>query len=146
MTPTPPPSPDTDDDDDATISVADRAAGRTRLLSAQCRTCVFRPGNPMSISPGRLHDLVDQARTRGTFIICHETLPYADPPPGVQPAICRGFRDRCPIRAKVAPSGLRLHMILHCSGLPCASPARSTSSAPVTRLPASTASSPASTA
>jgi hypothetical protein len=48
----------------------------------------------MSLSPGRLRYLVHEARTRASFIVCHETLPYADPPPGVQPAICRGFRDR----------------------------------------------------
>jgi len=60
------------------------------------RACVVQrsAGNPMSLAPGRLRDLVEQARTEGSFIICHETLPYADPPPGVRPAICRGFHDR----------------------------------------------------
>jgi hypothetical protein len=76
------------------LGVGDPVLRKTRLLSQQCATCIFRPGNPMSLAPGRLHDLVDQARTRGSFIICHETLPYADPPPGVKPAICRGFHDR----------------------------------------------------
>lgn len=76
------------------LSVGDPVLRKTRLLAQQCTTCIFGPGNPMSLAPGRLRDLVDQARTQGSFIICHETLPYADPPPGVQPAICRGFHDR----------------------------------------------------
>ena len=71
-----------------------RKTVETRLLSRQCATCIFQPGNPMSLTPGRLRYLVDQARTRDSFIICHETLPYADPPPGVRPAVCRGFHDR----------------------------------------------------
>jgi hypothetical protein len=36
--------------------------------------------------------LVNEARTDGGYIICHETLPYADSP--IPPAICRGFVDR----------------------------------------------------
>jgi len=76
------------------LSVGDPVLRKTRLLSRQCATCIFRAGNPMSLAAGRLRDLVDQARTEGSFIICHETLPYADPPPGVRPAICRGFHDR----------------------------------------------------
>jgi hypothetical protein len=78
----------------ARLSVGDPVARKSRLLSRQCDTCIFKPGNTMSLSPGRLRDLVDEARTRGSFIVCHETLPYADPPPGILPAICRGFHDR----------------------------------------------------
>src|SRR2546430_5700528 len=85
---------DTEPRDADRLSVGDPALRKTRLLSRQCATCIFQPGNPMSLTPGRLRDLVDQARTRDSFIICHETLPYADPPPGVRPAVCRGFHDR----------------------------------------------------
>jgi len=65
--------------------------GRTGLPS-----CVVQrsPGNLMSLSPGRLHDLVAEARAQASYIICHETLPSAGPPASVLPAICRGFRDR----------------------------------------------------
>jgi hypothetical protein len=79
------------------LNVGDPVLRKTRLLSRQCATCIFRPGNPMSLAPGRLRDLVNQARARGSFVICHETLPCADPPtqcPGEVPPSCRGFHDR----------------------------------------------------
>ena len=72
--------------------VGDHHSGRTRLLSRQCATCIFRPGNPMHLTPGRLHQLVTDARTEQGYIICHDTLP--DYRPGGLPAICRGFHDR----------------------------------------------------
>jgi hypothetical protein len=80
-------------DDDQTISVADHRLGKTRVLSRQCDTCVFRPGNPMHLPPGRLADLVDQARTNEGYIVCHDTLPYSAHP-HYGPAVCRGFFDR----------------------------------------------------
>lgn len=64
---------------------------KSRLLSRQCQTCIFRPGNPMHLEKGRLKDLVRQAGE--SYVVCHDTLPYSDHP-GVQPAICRGFYDR----------------------------------------------------
>ena len=91
MTPVPPPFADEPAEQ---VSVGDHAIGKTRLLSRQCPTCIFRPGNLMSLSPGRLHDLVAQARAQASYIICHETLPGAGQPASVPPAICRGFRDR----------------------------------------------------
>ncbi|MEV0431537.1 hypothetical protein [Micromonospora sp. NPDC050495] len=80
-------------DSDADISVGDRALGKSRLLSRQCDTCIFNPGNPMHLAPGRLRDLVSEARQRESFIVCHDTLPHYRQP-GVKPAICRGFADR----------------------------------------------------
>ena len=90
---------DHDPDDDpngsppADLSVADPDQGRSRLLTRQCDTCIFRPGNPMDLSPHRLHDIVEEARSRGSYIICHDTLPYHRYP-HARPAICRGFHDR----------------------------------------------------
>ena len=81
-----------DNEQTARLSVADSTLGKTRLLAEQCITCIFRPGNLMVLSPGRLRQLVDQARSDAGYIICHETLPYADS--SVPPAICRGFADR----------------------------------------------------
>jgi hypothetical protein len=66
---------------------------RPRLLSEQCSTCVFRPGNPMRLQPGRLRDLVQQNLAVGAFLTCHDTLPYGRYP-GVGEAMCRGFFDR----------------------------------------------------
>lgn len=85
---------DTDLDEHASLSVGDPVLGRSRLLSRQCATCIFRPGNPMYLAPGRLRQLVEQARGAAGYIICHSTLPYYQP--GARPAICRGFAERYP--------------------------------------------------
>ena len=77
--------------DEPQFDVGDHHSRRSRLLSRQCDTCIFRPGNPMHLTPGRLHQLVTDARGSQGYIICHDTLP--DYRPGSQPAICRGFHD-----------------------------------------------------
>lgn len=78
---------------DEPINVADHNQHKTRVLSRQCDTCIFRPGNPMMLEPGRLRGMVDDARSRQRFIVCHDTLPYG-PHPAYGPAVCRGFYDR----------------------------------------------------
>ncbi|MFG1888102.1 hypothetical protein ACGFIR_09560 [Micromonospora sp. NPDC049051] len=75
------------------LSVGDQALGKSRLLSRQCSTCIFAPGNRMHLSAGRLRDLVTEARHRESFIVCHDTLPHYLYPEA-SPAICRGFADR----------------------------------------------------
>jgi hypothetical protein len=74
------------------LSVGDPDLGKTRLLTRSCDTCIFLKGNRMSLSPGRLRQLVDQARREGGYIVCHSTLPHYRS--GTRPAICRGFADR----------------------------------------------------
>jgi hypothetical protein len=81
------------EDDGVPLSVGDPDTMRTRMLARMCATCIFRAGNPMHLNPGRLRDLVAQARTGDGFIVCHSTLPGMAPP-GVRPAVCRGFADR----------------------------------------------------
>ena len=61
------------------LDVGDQNTRRTRLLSRQCATCIFRPGNPMHLAPGRLHHLIADARAAEGYIICHDTLPTATP-------------------------------------------------------------------
>ncbi|MEV7264664.1 hypothetical protein AB0N38_14040 [Micromonospora aurantiaca] len=73
--------------------VSDPPTMRPRLLAEMCGTCVFRPGNLMHLRPGRLAELVRDALTRDSFIVCHSTLPGMAPD-GYTPAICRGFADR----------------------------------------------------
>ncbi|MET7970904.1 hypothetical protein [Micromonospora sp. NPDC005305] len=85
--------PDIKCDDDAEISVGDAVLGKSRLLSRQCDTCIFAPGNRMHLAPGRLRALVTEALQRETFIVCHQTLPHGGKPEA-KPAICRGFADR----------------------------------------------------
>jgi hypothetical protein len=75
------------------LSVADHRLRKTRVLARQCSTCVFAPGNRMHLAPGQLSDMVEQARRSGSYIICHDTLPYGHYP-HTPPAICRGFYDR----------------------------------------------------
>lgn len=67
--------------------------GRPRLLSAQCGTCILRPGNLMRLRPGRLAELMSEALREGCQgMICHDTLPGLAPE-GYLPAMCRGFYD-----------------------------------------------------
>jgi hypothetical protein len=83
---------DVEPDDTDELSVADPVLGKTRLLSRQCDTCIFGPGNPMGLAAGGLRQLVGETRQRGGFIICHNTLPRYRA--GARPAVCRGFADR----------------------------------------------------
>ncbi len=96
------------------LSVGDPATMKSRLLSRQCDTCIFRPGNPMHLDPGRLHEMVTEALAQQSFVICHDTLPYG-PCPDAAPAICRGFHDRY--------TTTRLRLIAHLFGfLECEPP------------------------
>lgn len=60
-----------------------------RLLADRCGTCVFRPGNPMRLEPGRLAALVADNLAAGAVLTCHSTLCRDDVPR----AMCRGFFD-----------------------------------------------------
>lgn len=64
---------------------------KPKLLAERCATCVFRPGNLMHLSAGRLADLIQSNIDAGALLICHSTLPDWDPE--VDKAICRGFWD-----------------------------------------------------
>src|ERR1700739_2543786 len=82
-----------ENEDDIPQSCYDQKTKRPRLLSDQCSTCIFRPGNPMHLSPGRLKDICNSAIREGSQeIICHDTLTYG-PFPDYGGAICRGFYD-----------------------------------------------------
>lgn len=63
--------------------------GRVHVLAERCPTCIFRPGNPMRLEPGRVREMVGQAVQDDSAITCHSTI-YE---PGILPAICRGFYD-----------------------------------------------------
>jgi hypothetical protein len=66
--------------------------GLPRVLSEQCATCIYRPGNPMKLKEGRLQSLTADAVADGQGVICHDTLSYG-PFPDYGGAICRGFYD-----------------------------------------------------
>lgn len=65
--------------------VADPASGTVRLCTRRCDTCIFHPGNPMHLRPGRATDMVTQVRETEEHVVCHKTLGTDSP------AICRGF-------------------------------------------------------
>ena len=62
-------------------------ADGVRLAAQECQTCIFAPGNRMSLQPGRVRSMVDAAVAADSFIVCHSTLHG-------ERAICRGFHDR----------------------------------------------------
>lgn len=67
-----------DDDLDADLAQAEPYRdGRVHVMAEKCSTCVFRPGNPMSLRPGQLKDLTDHVQETGVPFSCHQTLPYA---------------------------------------------------------------------
>lgn len=66
--------------------------GRMHVVADRCSTCVFRPGNPMHLQPGRVRELTDGNLSAESALVCHKTLPYGDHPE-VGEAICRGFYD-----------------------------------------------------
>jgi hypothetical protein len=65
--------------------------GTVHVLAERCSTCVFRPGNLMSLAPGRLRDLLDSNLAADSALQCHQTLP--EYPNARPPAVCRGFFD-----------------------------------------------------
>ncbi|OIJ88449.1 hypothetical protein BIV24_22755 [Streptomyces colonosanans] len=68
-------------------AVADPRTGTVRLCARLCDTCIFRPGNLMDLQPGRVADMVSQARQAEGHVVCHATLETDSP------AIYRGFAD-----------------------------------------------------
>ncbi|GGN96127.1 hypothetical protein GCM10011579_097220 [Streptomyces albiflavescens] len=75
------------EDDGPYADVADPATGTVWLCAHRCGTCIFHPGNPMYLQPGRVADMVSHARRAEGHVVCHKTL-------GTDaPAICRGFAD-----------------------------------------------------
>lgn len=58
-----------------------------RICKDRCSTCIFRAGNLMDLSPGRVQEMVRESLERDSAIICHATLS------GHEQAVCRGFFD-----------------------------------------------------
>jgi len=88
--------------------------GLPQAMARKCATCVFRPGNPMRLRPGRLGELVDHNRgirlpeleglpQSGGVLTCHMTLSYGTHPELGQSA-CRGYLDAYPdvLAARIA--------------------------------------------
>lgn len=70
-----------------------------RVLAEQCATCIFRPGNPMKLNPGRVKRMVAECQRRDTYIPCHEHMQRVGEDGETVTAespVCRGFYDRYP--------------------------------------------------
>ncbi len=63
--------------------------GELHVLSARCPTCIFRPGNLMSLERGRVKAMLSEAVANQSVIPCHKTI-WDDER---QPAVCRGYFD-----------------------------------------------------
>ena len=59
------------------------------LYRERCSTCIFRPGNLMSLKEGRLADVVAKNRETGSMLICHHTT-YGQ---AEREVMCRGYWD-----------------------------------------------------
>lgn len=70
---------------------------RPAVFAEMCETCIFRPGNPMRLRPGRLQQVVRDNLRTGTLLICHTTT-YGQ---AAEEVVCRGFYDRFGDRTNV---------------------------------------------
>lgn len=81
-----------DDDGYASVNILGKD-GMPRLLSAQCYSCIGRPGNKMDLRAGRVRQMIQDTLQGGGVIPCHQTLSYGDHPEAGGPAVCRWFYD-----------------------------------------------------
>lgn len=58
--------------------------GKVHVCKTMCDTCIFRPGNVMSLEAGRVEQMVKTSTKRQSAIICHSTTE------GLR-AVCHGF-------------------------------------------------------
>jgi len=63
--------------------------GKVHVMPDKCSTCIFRPGNLMTLEPGRVKNMVDGSIKGGGVIACHKTIHGQRE----QEAVCRGFFD-----------------------------------------------------
>ncbi len=81
-----------DDDSDWGITGADLVSpSGLRVFDSPCSTCIFRPGNPMSLNPGRVKGMVEDVVREDSFTPCHQTLTGEHPP-----TLCHGMTERHP--------------------------------------------------
>lgn len=60
--------------------------GKVHVCARMCSTCIFRPGNLMDLTEGRVAQMVSDATTDDGCIPCHHTTHR-----GGGEAVCRGF-------------------------------------------------------
>jgi hypothetical protein len=81
---------------------------RVHVMAERCPTCIFRPGNLMTLNPGTVKEMVDDCLKRDAGNIpCHHTLYRRD----ADQAICRGFWDGYADRIQLLQVADRLGMV-----------------------------------
>jgi hypothetical protein len=74
--------------------VSDPVLRKTRLLAEPCPTCILNPARlRIKLSSERIREFIRGTLAKDSYVVCHSTLPGVAPP-GVMPAVCRGFYDR----------------------------------------------------
>lgn len=78
-----------EDEDDIGLSclTTEGRGAKLRVQTERCSTCIFSPGNLMSLRPGRLKDMTEQVRESEGYVTCHQTLSHE------RGAVCRGSFD-----------------------------------------------------
>lgn len=69
-------------------------ASGMRIATAQCTTCIFRPGNKMHLEQGRLATMIATVRATESYVICHDSLDLSPR----QQVICHGSFTRIKTR------------------------------------------------
>jgi hypothetical protein len=87
-----------------------------KVLTEQCATCIFRPGNLMHLHPQRVKQMVVACKAVDGYIPCHETMQYEDEDSDEYRAtmdspVCRGFYDAYPGLGQIIRIAERLGMI-----------------------------------
>jgi hypothetical protein len=66
-----------------------------KVKREMCETCIFRPGNPMRLRPGRVQAMVEECEANDSYITCHDTLEIVTGSKQTE-AMCRGYLDAGP--------------------------------------------------
>ncbi len=64
--------------------------GLVHVMARMCDTCIFRSGNLMRLTPGRVASMVRECERQQSCIPCHKTT-YGQEP---GEAVCRGFFEK----------------------------------------------------
>ena len=77
-----------DEDEDRDWAPPPIGMNGIRFMANKCSTCIFRPGNLMSLDRGRVGEMLADVREHDSFVPCHKTLGKGRPT-----AICKGSDD-----------------------------------------------------
>ena len=82
--------------------------GKVHVVSEKCSTCIFRPGNKMHLTPGRVKGMVEEAVEMGGVITCHKTLVNDH-----DNAICNGYFESYKTDVPILEFADRVDMVVY---------------------------------